>query len=238
MFRAPWNPRDVVFAALLSAAAIMVALLALFAVADPSGADDSPLPLEGRELLGVPSSIVLFALLEGMFVIAALTFSVVKYGAGLASLGFTRPQGNVPYLFAVGAWIAGLAGVLVWTYVVDLLNASFLIPPETARSLLDEAGGSIVIAFVLVGAWGPIAEEIFFRGFAMPGLANRYSMAAAVMLSSALFALAHLDIASLVPTFILGLVLAWVYLRTRSIWPCIFMHGLHNTAALILAKVT
>ena len=188
--------------------------------------------------MGVPSSIVLFALLEGMFVIAALTFSVVKYGAGLASLGFTRPQGNVPYLFAVGAWIAGLAGVLVWTYVVDLLNASFLIPPETARSLLDEAGGSIVIAFVLVGAWGPIAEEIFFRGFAMPGLANRYSMAAAVMLSSALFALAHLDIASLVPTFILGLALAWVYLRTRSIWPCIFMHGLHNTAALILAKVT
>ena len=238
MNRAPWNPRDVVFAALFGVAAIVVAMVALLAVAGPAGGADSPLPLEGMELLGVPSTIVLFALLEGMFLIAALAFSVVKYGVGLSALGFTRPQGNVPYLFAVGAWIAGLAGVLVWTYLVDLLNASFLVPPETARDLLQEAGDSFLIAFVLVGVWGPIAEEMFFRGFALPGLANRYSMAMAVVLSSALFALAHLDIASLVPTFILGLALGWVYLKSRSIWPCIFIHGLHNTAALILAKVT
>lgn len=238
MIRAPWNPRDVVFASLFGAGAILIAMLALLAVAGPAEGDDSPLPLGGRELLGVPSTIVLFALLEGVFVVAALTFSVVKYGAGLATLGFTRPKGSHPYLFAAGAWVVGLAGVLLWTLVVDLLGATFLEPPETARDLLDEAGGSLVIAFVLVGIWAPIAEEIFFRGFAMSGLANRFGMTTAVVLSSALFALAHLDIASLAPTFILGLALGWVYLRTRSIWPCIFVHGLHNTAALMLANLT
>ena len=238
MIRAPWNPRDVIFASLFGAGAILIAMLALLAVAGPAEGDDSPLPLEGRELLGVPSTIVLFALLEGVFVVAALTFSVVKYSAGLATLGFTRPKGSYPYLFAAGAWVVGLAGVLLWTLVVDLLGSTFLEPPETARDLLAEAGGSLVIAFVLVGIWAPIAEEIFFRGFAMSGLANRFGMTMAVVLSSALFALAHLDIASLAPTFILGLALGWVYLRTRSIWPCIFVHGLHNTAALVVANLT
>lgn len=238
MFRAPWNPRDVVFASLLAAGAIIVAILALLAVSGSADEEPAPLPLEGREMFGVPATIVLFALLEGTFVVAALAFSVVKYGAGLAALGFTRPQGSVPYLFAVGAWSVGIAGVLLWTLTVDLLNAEFLVPPESARDLLAEAGGSFVIAFLLVGIWAPIAEEVFFRGFALPGLANRYGLTLAVVLSSALFALAHLDIASLAPTFILGLALGWVYLRTRSIWPCIFVHGLHNTAALILAKLT
>ena len=237
MSRAPWNPRDVVFATLFGAAAIFIAMLALLAVSGSAGEGDAPLPLEGEELLGVPSTIVLFALLEGMFVIAALAFSVGKYGTGLSALGFTRPHGNVPYLLAIGAWVAGLAGVIAWTFIVELLNASFLVPPETARDLLAEAGGSLAIAFVLVGVWAPIAEEVFFRGFAMSGLANRYGLALAVVLSSALFAAAHLDIASLVPTFILGLALGWVYLRTRSIWPCIFVHGLHNSMALIVAKL-
>ncbi len=237
MIRAPWNPRDVVFATLFGAAAIFIAMLALLAVSGSAGEGDTPLPLEGEELLGVPSTIVLFALLEGMFVIAALLFSVVKYGAGMSALGFTRPQGNLPYLLAIGGWIAGLAGVIAWTFIVDLLDASFLVPPDTAHDLLAEAGGSLAIAFILVGLWAPVAEEVFFRGFAMSGLANRYGLAMAVVLSSALFALAHLDIASLVPTFILGLALGWVYLRTRSIWPCIFVHGLHNTMALIVAKL-
>ena len=236
MFRAPWNPRDVVFASLLAAGAILIAILALAAVSGSAGEESDPLPLEGGELFGVPATIVLFALLEGAFVIAAFSFSVVKYGAGLSALGFTRPQGSVPYLFAAGAWMVGIAGVLLWTLTVDLLNAEFLVPPESARDLLAQAGGSFVIAFLLVGVWAPIAEEIFFRGFALSGLNSRYGVTLAVVLSSAVFALAHLDIASLVPTFILGLALGWVYLRTRSIWPCIFVHGLHNTAALIAAE--
>ncbi len=237
MFRAPWNPRDVVFASLLAAGAILVAILALAAVSGSAGEESDPLPFEGGELFGVPATIVLFALLEGAFVIAAFSFSVVKYGAGLSALGFTRPRGSVPYLQAVGAWLVGIAGVLLWSLTVNLLNIEFLVPPESARDLLAQAGGSFAIAFLLVGIWAPVAEEVFFRGFALSGFADRYGLTLAVVLSSALFALAHLDIASLAPTFILGLALGWVYLRTRSIWPCIFVHGLHNTTALIVAKL-
>ena len=36
-----------------------------------------------------------------------------------------------------------------------------------------------------------------------------------------------------VPTFMLGLAFGWVYLKTRSIWPAIFAHTLHNTVVLI-----
>jgi membrane protease YdiL (CAAX protease family) len=50
------------------------------------------------------------------------------------------------------------------------------------------------------------------------------------------FGLFHIDPGAIVPTFALGLALGWVYLKTGSIWPAIFAHGLHNTVAVLVAK--
>ena len=88
--------------------------------------------------------------------------------------------------------------------------------------------------FVTGAVIAPIVEEIFFRGFLFQGFRQRYGWAPALLLSSAIFSAAHLDPASLLPTFILGLILTYVYHRSNSLWPGIIIHFLINASSSLL----
>jgi membrane protease YdiL (CAAX protease family) len=123
-----------------------------------------------------------------------------------------------------------------WAQALYWVGIDSLTPPDTAQKALDEAGDSIVVTIVLVGILGPIAEEIFFRGYVLPGLVKRFGIGWSLLLSSLIFGLFHIDPGAIVPTFALGLALGWVYLKTGSIWPAMFAHGLHNTVAVLIAK--
>ena len=60
----------------------------------------------------------------------------------------------------------------------------------------------------------PIAEEIFFRGVAFNAWLREGGRRYAYIGSAALFAVIHVSLVSLVPIFMLGLALAWVYERS------------------------
>ncbi len=90
----------------------------------------------------------------------------------------------------------------------------------------------------LVGAIiAPFVEEIFFRGFLFQGFRQNYGWLPALLLSSALFAAAHLDLVAFVPTFVLGCVLAYVYHRSNSLWPGILFHAAINSFSLCAVYV-
>lgn len=92
--------------------------------------------------------------------------------------------------------------------------------------------------FFLVGAvFAPIVEEIFFRGFLFQGFRQNYGWITAMILSSVIFAAAHLDLVALIPTFILGCVLAYMYHRSNSVWPGVILHFLVNAFGLCAALV-
>lgn len=79
--------------------------------------------------------------------------------------------------------------------------------------------------FVLVGViFAPFVEELFFRGFLFQGFRAQYGWVRSAFISSAVFGIAHMDPSSLLPTFVLGLVLAYMYHRTNSIWPGVILH--------------
>jgi membrane protease YdiL (CAAX protease family) len=84
--------------------------------------------------------------------------------------------------------------------------------------------GAIVVA--------PVVEEIFFRGFLFAGLRGRYGWQKAAAISAALFSLVHLQPTAAVPIFLLGLVFAFLYERSGSIWPAVLMHVSSNALAL------
>ena len=56
----------------------------------------------------------------------------------------------------------------------------------------------------------------------------------AAVVSAAVFAVAHLQVGSMIPLFITGLVLAWLFLRTKSIWPPLMAHAAQNLLAISL----
>jgi membrane protease YdiL (CAAX protease family) len=99
-----------------------------------------------------------------------------------------------------------------------------------------------VLAIVLVA---PVAEELFFRGVVLNAWLREYGERRAVLGSAALFAAIHADIRSVdaligsvvqvVPIFGLGIALALICLRTRSLVGPMAMHATFNAISLTLA---
>ncbi len=98
-----------------------------------------------------------------------------------------------------------------------------------------EAIDSPIWLFIVGVVVAPFVEEIFFRGFLFQGFRQRYGWVTAMLLSSAIFSAAHLDLAAFIPVFILGSVLAYVYHRSNSVWPGMVLHLLVNAFGLSAA---
>jgi len=94
---------------------------------------------------------------------------------------------------------------------------------------------NFLVSFILGGVLAPFAEELFFRGALFTWFRRRYSLWVAILASSALFALGHADTAAVVATsFVIGVLNAWLFERTRSIWVPFTVHLVNNGVAFIL----
>lgn len=91
-------------------------------------------------------------------------------------------------------------------------------------------------AFLSVVIVGPVVEEILFRGLIYGALEKRLRVFGAILASSFLFALVHLQVVYFIPIFCLGLVLAWARWKTGSLGLPILIHVLNNGVALFLLK--
>ncbi len=143
------------------------------------------------------------------------------------------------------AW-DGLAlgcGLVIVLYPLIILHNLLLVElgvetqGDSILELYRELGPSAI--FLAAGILlAPVVEEIFFRGFLFPGLRGRYGWVRAMLLSAAIFAAFHLQLVALIPTFLLGCMLAYLRERTDSIWPGIFLHFAINGLALCATAVT
>ena len=84
----------------------------------------------------------------------------------------------------------------------------------------------------MAGMLVPFAEELFFRGVLYGWLRRRYTFWIAAAVSALVFAIAHADIAIGLSNLILGLVLAWVYERSQSLWVPVAVHAVNNSLAV------
>jgi CAAX protease family protein len=131
-------------------------------------------------------------------------------------------------------------GLLIGSYAIILVHNSILVMLgiETQGQEITQLFGALEspVWFFIVGAiLAPLVEEIFFRGFLFQGFRARYGWIPGLLLSSGIFGLAHLDPVALIPTFILGCLLAYLYQRSNSIWPGVIMHMLVNALGLCSA---
>ncbi|MFH0909688.1 MAG: type II CAAX endopeptidase family protein [bacterium] len=102
-----------------------------------------------------------------------------------------------------------------------LQDVAFAISEETTSAMRS-------YFFVLAVFIAPCFEEILFRGIAMTVLAKRIGAGAAVTITSAIFALMHGHVPSLVPLFILSISLSLAYIYSESLLVPMVMHSLFN----------
>jgi sodium transport system permease protein len=110
--------------------------------------------------------------------------------------------------------------------LVDIHKGRDLTTPQLLMYLL---------AFALVPA---LCEEIAFRGFVLRGLHHGFRPRNAVLLSSFFFALFHLNVFLFVPTFVLGVILGLLTVRSRSLLPAISFHLLHNSVLIAMIPLS
>lgn len=88
-------------------------------------------------------------------------------------------------------------------------------------------------AFFKVVVMAQIIEELIFRGIILNGLRKNYPAVTAVFMSALLFSLFHLNPWQIPATFVLGLLLGWILIRTRSILLAIIGHAINNLMVLL-----
>ncbi|MFB2935395.1 type II CAAX prenyl endopeptidase Rce1 family protein [Aerosakkonemataceae cyanobacterium BLCC-F154] len=92
---------------------------------------------------------------------------------------------------------------------------------------------ALAIFFVTAAIAAPIFEEVLFRGFLLPSLTRYLPVWGAIVVSSLLFAIAHLSLSEVLPLTTLGTILGVVYTRSRNLLAPIFLHSLWNSGTLI-----
>ncbi len=133
--------------------------------------------------------------------------------------------------FGLIAWVgATLASALAaWL----LTSAGIRPEPQAAEQALSIVDPRIAVPAVVIVA--PIAEELFFRGVAFNAWLREHGYRRALFGSALLFALIHGSLLALLPIFLLGIGLALVYERSRSLLAAIVMHATVNAISVALA---
>jgi membrane protease YdiL (CAAX protease family) len=119
-------------------------------------------------------------------------------------------------------------GIIITLYGVDLDESSNITDLEQLFSLPS---------IFLIVAFQPIGEEIFFRGFLLDKINAMAGRETAIVLTSILFGMAHLTYGNIYPaimTGILGLILAYMVLKTKNLVTAIVAHILFNVASVTL----
>ncbi|MBU0755243.1 MAG: CPBP family intramembrane metalloprotease [Planctomycetes bacterium] len=79
---------------------------------------------------------------------------------------------------------------------------------------------------------GPFAEELIFRGVILQRWAVKWGMRRALVWSSILFGILHMD---LIGGVFFGIVLGILFIKTRTLWVPMFCHALNNATAYLFA---
>lgn len=118
---------------------------------------------------------------------------------------------------------------LTWP-LQELLGGDVSAP---ARDLLGPAGPGRWLTILLVVAGAPIAEELFFRGLLLRGLARHMADRSAVVVSSAIFAATHFQLLPLPGLFAAGLLFASLTLRWGRLGPAVVAHAAFNATTVV-----
>ena len=156
-----------------------------------------------------------------------------KYKANWSAVGWRKVNilKLIKYLFLTLIVFIVLANVAL--IVVKLLDPGFDANQAQTNDFTKAAGSHRSLALIALVLIPPIFEETIFRGFIFPALSKRAGLIWGAVLSSMLFGAAHGQPNLFVYTSILGLLLCFMYVKTRSIVPGVLLHMVNNYLAFL-----
>lgn len=146
----------------------------------------------------------------------------------------------------------GLSYGLFWLFVKSSFTGSLAVLTEYAAAYSGQTlpdNMAVIISLIVmlpVTIVTALGEEVGWRGLMYPVMQRIWGWKKAVIASGVVWALWHLPIIAaglyyppstnmfyLIPMFFIevlafGAILAWIRMTSKSVWPAIFCHALHN----------
>lgn len=117
---------------------------------------------------------------------------------------------------------------------ITLIQKYMTMPKAIEEAFEEMAVSPAVMAFSVVVV-APIFEEIICRGIFLEGFLKRYNKWVALIASALLFGAIHGNLPQFLYATFLGLILGYVYMKTRSLILSIMLHAFNNLTTLLLA---
>lgn len=184
----------------------------------------------------------------GLFIVPALVFALLVGRRPLLYLKVSRRP----------LWMSVLISALIMIAALPLVNylmevnlrlslPSFLGGLEEWMRQAEESAGEVTRMFLEVATWQgllfnlfmiavipALGEEFIFRGIVLKVFRQWTGNAhLAVWISALLFSAMHMQFFGFLPRLLLGLVLGYLFVWSRSLWVPIFAHFFNNAAAVI-----
>jgi membrane protease YdiL (CAAX protease family) len=127
-------------------------------------------------------------------------------------------------------WAVSVIFVYAATFVLNVVIEQMGIPNTMEDTFIAMANN--VFGLLSIALLAPVLEELLFRG-AIEGelLRQGYKPWIAILLSSLIFGVVHLNPAQIPFAFLIGMMFGWLYYRTGSLLPGIVGHILNNSVA-------
>ncbi len=211
------------------AAGIIVVMISLFAAAAAAFAIGSLYPAQ-EDAVATWISVHLM----GLAIVATVWYLGLRHSrdplAVLRLSGIHCPRKRT-ILLMFGVLAASLIATSIYSIIVESLGLDRFTTPDVESDIFFD-GPAVLLTFQALAFITPMSEEIFFRGFIFRGLLPKMGPWGAITFSALVFSAFHLSLGVVVPIFITGFLLAWLYWRTGSLWAAIGAHAGQNALAL------
>lgn len=178
-----------------------------------------------------------------LFLLPALLFSYLASPHPGRYLGLKKPAIQSQWMWIILmslGLVVTITSIGGWIKELDLGEAAKELNKQREaifNTYLSTSGfGDMLLNLLLLALLPAVSEELFFRGVVQK---FAYSMTKnplySILISGLAFALLHYSIYEFVPILLAGIVLAWVYYITSSLYLNILLHFLHNGIQVVLA---
>ena len=187
---------------------------------------------------------VAFTALNTLFMTLTLAGSVLIVNRfrpkhSLFDLGFkpiSRKWVGISVLLGIVIFMRTLLGVLLEplleAYPGLTAGVDALVEMLSFSTAWETAIVAILVSFVV-----PVYEELFFRGYVQNAMAGRWGRWAGIIGSGLAFGLFHMIPLQVIAATPLGILAAWLYDRTGSLWPAIILHMVNNFIAAAITPL-
>lgn len=125
-----------------------------------------------------------------------------------------------------------LAG-FVWMLAAEIVIEPLLVLMPDTPDMVGRGFFAILVTVILA----PLFEEFLCRGILLESFRRKYGVVAAWFCSSLFFAIIHGQITAMVNAMVLGSILGYICIRSRSLLSTVILHAMNNGVALTIISL-